>query len=179
MKILSTLLALGLSSSFLLLLTVPTQAQNLAQAKPVAASSAELTEASIRQVLSQLEKAEQGEDIVTMMSFVAPFAVSQVTVESDGTRVRRILEGGEDHRQALERSFKRVADRKILENKAQVRISKDGKLAIVTRNIWKEVTTEEKQNFFSFSRDSIHFALVDNQPKIVSIFSDGWLEERP
>ncbi|MFM7579746.1 MAG: hypothetical protein ACKO5Q_22790, partial [Microcystaceae cyanobacterium] len=52
-------------------------------------------------------------------------------------------------------------------------------LAIATRMTTKELTSKEGQRFISSGTDIFRIAWVNNQPKVISIKSQGWIEERP
>jgi len=51
-------------------------------------------------------------------------------------------------------------------------------LAIVTRATIEKLRTEDGKQFISAGTDTFRFAWVDNQPKVISTKSQGWLEER-
>ena len=79
----------------------------------------------------------------------------------------------------LKNTFALVKEREILNDYMTVRITPDGKIATVTRVIFENLTTKDEQKFMVSGTDIIRFALIDNQPKIISIKSQGWLEPRP
>jgi hypothetical protein len=176
MRFLPLFLSLGLWSGAYLALPLPSPANPIAQ---TTSNANALTEEGVRQMMAKIEQAEQQEDIKTLISFLAPFIVSEITVTSDDQTVTRTLEGLADHQNLLQQSYNRVAKREVLEKNTQIRLTEDGQLAIVKRRSLRDVTTEDKQKFISFSQDTLRVAMIGGQPKIVSISSEGWLEDRP
>jgi hypothetical protein len=180
MKIINslTLLTLGVISSCVLVLP-----HRVIAAEPTKTSSVEtaskLTEENISQAMKAIAEAEKKEDIDTLLMFLVPYGVSEVTVESQGNSITRNLEGVEAHREMLEKTFKRVKNREILNERQTIRFSPDGQLAIVTRATIEKLTTEDGKQFISAGTDTFRFAWIDNQPKVISTKSQGWLEERP
>ncbi|BFM38422.1 hypothetical protein [Synechocystis sp. LKSZ1] len=176
MRFLPLFLSFGLWGGVCLALPLPSPANPIAQAT---SNTNALSEEAIRQMMAKIEQAEQKEDIKTLMSFLAPFIVSEITVTTDEQTTTRTLEGLGEHQDLLQSSYNRVAKREVLEKNTQIRLTEDGQLAIVKRRSLRDVTTEDKKKFLSFSEDTIRVAMIGGQPKIVSIRSEGWLEERP
>lgn len=175
-----TLLLSGLISTQLLSLpqkaisSTPNDTQTV-----VAQTMNQLTEEKVLEIMEIIEKAEQEEDIDTMLNFLAPFITSSITVESRKTTVTRNLEGKKAHRDFLEESFKLVREREEIDSYTTVSMSEDGQVLTVTRLLIAEKKTEDSREFISSSSDLIRFAWIDNKPMIVSITIKGWLEERP
>lgn len=173
-----TLLTLGAISSCVLALP-----HRVTAAEPTKTSSVEtsskLTEENVTQAMKAIAEAENKEDIDAILMFLVPYGVSEVTVESEGNSITRNVEGVDAHRQMLETTFKRVKNREVLNERQTIRFSPDGQLAIVTRASIKKLTTEDGKQFISAGTDTFRFAWVDNQPKVISTKSQGWLEERP
>jgi Arc/MetJ family transcription regulator len=141
-------------------------------------SSGKLTEENVAQAMKAIGEAEKKEDVDKLLTFLVPYGVSEVTVESQGNSITRSLEGVDAHRQMLEKTFKRVKNREILNERQTIRFTPDGELAIVTRATIEKLTTEDGKQFISAGTDTFRFAWVDNQPKVISTKSQGWLEER-
>jgi hypothetical protein len=179
MKIIHSLalLTLGVISSCVLALP-----HRVIAAEPTKTSSVEtsskLTEENVSQAMKAIAEAEKKEDIDTLLMFLVPYGVSEVTVESQGNSITRNLEGVDAHREMLEKTFKRVKNRDILNERQTIRFTPDGQLAIVTRSTIEKLTTEDGKQFISAGTDTFRFAWIDNQPKVISIKSQGWLEER-
>lgn len=176
MRLFPLFFCLGLWGPPLVTLLPASQAYPIAQATSQANA---LTEEGVRQMMAKIEQAEQQEDIKTLLSFLAPFIVSEITVTTDEQTTTRMLAGMAEHQDLLQRSYDRVTKREILEKRTQVRLTEDGQLAIVKRRSLRAITTQEQKKFFSFSEDTIRVAMINGQPRIVSISSNGWLEERP
>lgn len=148
--------------------------QHLAQAQPPA-----LNEDQILALMKQISEAEAKEDVDTLMSFLAPFVVSDVTVQSGNQRTTRTVEGLSAHRQMLQSSYDQRVSNEILNENMQVDFDDDGNIAIVTRYSIETFQLKDDREFISMAKDVIRFALVDGQPKIISVVVDGWSEERP
>ena len=180
MKIIHSLTLLTISVISSCVLSLP---HRVMAAEPSMASSVEtsskLTEENVLQAMKEISAAEKKEDINTLLGFLVPYGVSEVTVESQGNSITRNLEGVDAHRQMLEKTFKRIKNRDILNERQSVRFTPDGQLAIVTRTTIEKLTTEDGKQFISAGTDTFRFAWIDNQPKVVSTKSQGWLEERP
>jgi len=172
-----SLLTLGVISSCVLALP-----HRVIAAEPTKTSSVEtsskLTEENISQAMKAIAEAEKKEDIDAILMFLVPYGVSEVTVESEGNSITRNVEGVDAHRQMLETTFKRVKNREVLNERQNIRFSPDGQLAIVTRATIEKLTTEDGKQFISAGTDTFRFAWIDNQPKVISTKSQGWLEER-
>lgn len=145
----------------------------------VAQADAMLTEAQVLALMETIQQAEAAEDIDTLMSFLAPFVVSEVTVQTGNQRVTRTLEGLSAHREMLKSSYDRREGNEVLDEKMSVRFDDDGNIAVVTRYNLETVSLDDNRKFVSMAKDIIRFALVDGQPKVISVTVDGWSEERP
>lgn len=181
MKIIRSLTLLTASLISICVLSSPDRivAAEPAMTSTLSQSSNKLTEENVLQAMKTINAAEKKEDINTLLKFLVPYGVSEVTVESQGNSITRNLEGVEAHRIMLENTFKRVKDRAVLNERQTIRFTPDGQLAIVTRTSTEKLTTEDGQQFISAGTDTFRFAWVDNQPKVISTKSQGWLEERP
>jgi hypothetical protein len=129
--------------------------------------------------MAQIRQAEAAEDVETLMSFLAPFVVSDVTVESGNQRTTRTIEGLSAHRDILQNSYGRSASKEVLNEKMTVRFDDDGNIAVVTRYTIQTADLTDNRRVVSMAKDVIRFALVDGQPKVISVVTDGWSEPRP
>ncbi|MEB3310560.1 MAG: hypothetical protein VKJ02_10025 [Snowella sp.] len=173
------LVALGFLSSCLLTLPNAVQAIDPPANTSLSQPKSGLTEANVLKAMEKITEAEKKEDINTLLSFLVPYGVTEITVESQGNSVTRNIEGIEAHRTMLENTYQRVKNREVLNERQTIRFTPDGQLAIVTRTTIKNVVGEDGKQFISGGIDTLRFAWIDNQPKLVSIKSQGWLEERP
>lgn len=181
MKILHslTLISISLISSCVFTLPNRVMAAEPGMTSSASQTSDKLTEQNVLQAMKAIGEAEKKEDVNTLLKFLVSYGVSEVTVESQGNSVTRNLEGVEAHREMLEKTFKRVKSRDVLNERQTVRFTPDGQLAIVTRTTIEKLTTDEGKQFISSGTDIFRFAWIDNQPKVVSTKSQGWIEERP
>lgn len=169
-----SLLALGLGGEMISIPRSVTAAPLMAQT-----TNNQLTEAKVREVIKAIDQAQQEENQAVLLSYLLPYTVSEIAVESQGKTTTSTLEGIAAHQQILERMFEQINDRKTLSEYLTIRMTPDNQLAIATRMTTKELTAKDGQRFISSGTDIFRIAWVNNQPKIVSIKSQGWIEERP
>ena len=156
-----------------------TLAKNPTFPKLIVQSIKSLDENTIRQTMVAIEDAENKEDIDALLKFLVPFAISEITVKSQGTTLTTNVEGINAHRKLLKRSFDLVKERDTINDYITIRITPDGKIATVTRVVVETLTIEDGTRFLASGTDIFRFAIIDNQPKIISTKSQGWLEKRP
>jgi len=175
-------LSLGLVASLLLVSPPAIVAQPSAPSgnrQTVLSISGRLTEANVLATMKKLTQAEKQKDVASLVGMLAPYAVSEVTVENQGKKITQVLEGRGAHQELLEKTYANRTQEETLNERLKVRITPDGELAIVTRDSLEIFSTQEGQNLIGLSRDTIYFAWLDNQPKVISVKTEGWLEERP
>lgn len=146
-------------------------------AQLVAQTSNQLSEENIQQVLAAIQTAQEQEDVEGILKFLAPFVTSEITVESDDSTLTFILEGQAEHRELLKKTNALIDDRESLNQQIKIRITADGQLGIATISTVKEIDTENGEQLYTGSNDTIRFAWIDNQPKIISMTIKGWLAE--
>ena len=181
-KLLPKLLMIFLISSWSLTLPSVTAAKELRSPQLIvqnSSQSSQLNEQIIRQTLKAIEIADRNEDLEELLKFLAPFVVSEVTVESEEKSVTTNLEGIEAHREFLEKTFKLVKKSEVINQYLSIRMTPDEQLAVVTWIRVEEITTEEGKQFLSSGTDTIRFAWIDGRPMIVSLKIQGWIAERP
>lgn len=147
--------------------------------KIIAQNMSQLTEEKVLEIIKVIEKAESEKDVDTILNFLAPFVTSSITVETKETTITRKLEGKQAHQTFLINTFNTVKEREEINSYLTVTASADDEVITVSRLHLRELTTENGKSFLSSSNDVIRFALVNNQPMIVSITVQGWMEERP
>ncbi|MFM8293300.1 MAG: hypothetical protein ACKN9E_01960 [Microcystaceae cyanobacterium] len=169
-----SLLTLGLGE---VMISVPSSVT----ATPLIAQNTDnqLTEAKVRDVIKAIDQAQQEENQAVLLSYLLPYTVSEIAVESQGKTTTSTLEGIAAHQQLLEKMFEQINNRKTLSEYLTIRMTPDNQLAIATRMTTKELTSKEGQRFISSGTDIFRIAWVNNQPKVISIKSQGWIEERP
>lgn len=145
----------------------------------IAQETKELNEEIIRQTMEAIDEADNREDIDGMLKFLAPFSISEITVEYKGNILTTNLEGINAHRRMLKNTFALVKERETINDYMTIRMTPDGKIGVVTRVIFENLTTKDDQKFIVSGTDIIRFAMIDNQPKVISVKSQGWLEPRP
>lgn len=138
-----------------------------------------LTTERIESVMATIEKAEKEEDINTLLSFLAPYIISNVTIESDDTTIIRSVKGKEEHKFFFSNSFERIKNREYINSYSSIKVTEDGQMAVVTRIRGTNLFGENGDKYLSVSTDKIYFALIDNQPRIVNLEVKGWLEKQP
>jgi hypothetical protein len=163
--------------------TLPSPAQSVQSPRPVPLELSQappsFNEAQILDLMTKINQAEAAEDVETLVSLLAPFVVSEVTVESGDQTTTRIIEGISAHREILTNSYARSRSKEVLDEKMSVRFDADGNIATVTRYSIETADLTDNRRMVSMGKDTIRFALVEGQPKIISVVTDGWSEERP
>lgn len=139
----------------------------------------QLSEADIRRVITDIRAAEQKKDVEGVVKFLAPFVSSEITTEGFDSSLTVTLEGKEDHRALLTKTFPRIRESKVIGNQTNVGITEGGQLGIANISSIKAITTQNGQRYFSISTDTIRFARINNQPTIVSMNIRGSLAARP
>ncbi|MBL1209380.1 hypothetical protein [Geminocystis sp. GBBB08] len=175
------LIITSLITSQIITVTNVVKAESFNNLQPMltAQKTPELTEEGIKTVMATIEKAEKEENVEQLMSFLSPYIISSITVESDETTVTTMIEGKQNHEDFLNNNFNGVKQREYINSYFTTKISDDGQMATVTRIRATNITDENGKKYLSISTDKIHFALIDNQPKIINLEIKGWLEERP
>ena len=173
------LLTVGLSTTGMAMFPMESLAGGQPRTIIAAETTGELTEAKIREVMAVIEKAEKEEDIETLLTTLAPFAVSEVAVEVEEQGITRTVEGIEAHRQLLEQTFALIEKREPINQFMSIRFTADNQVAIVTRFVLEALTTTKGKSFYSSGTDIFRFAWLDGRPRIISTKSQGWIEERP
>jgi hypothetical protein len=156
-----------------------TQAAEPVPTQLTAQSSSQLNEENVGEVMAAIAQAESNKDTEALLKFLVPFAISEVTVESQGKSITASLEGIEAHRQLLEFTFKKVKKKEPINEHTTIRITPDGQLATVTRLIVEELVTDDGREFISSGTDIFRLAWIDGRPMVISAKTQGWLEERP
>ena len=105
-----SLLTLSVLASSVLIMPVSVRANEFAPPQLLVQSTSQLTEEKIRQTMAAIEEAERSENIEELLKFLAPFAISEVIVESQGSKITTNLEGIEAHRALLESTFELVKE---------------------------------------------------------------------
>lgn len=147
-------------------------------AQAVTRKSNQITEEDIREVLKEIQAAREREDIEGVLKFIAPFAHSEVTVESDGGTLTVNLDGKDEHRAVFAKMNAQIQERRDINNRTAITISPDGELGTATIFRVREYITQNGTRFLSAGTDTIRFALINNRPMVVSTTIRGWLAER-
>ncbi|MFM1843264.1 MAG: hypothetical protein RLZZ490_2006 [Cyanobacteriota bacterium] len=145
----------------------------------VAQTETAFDEKQILALMDQIKQAEKAEDVETLMSFLAPFVVSEVTVQTGNQSITRTIEGLSAHRAMLKASYDQREANEVLNENINVRFDDDGHIAVVTRYNLETTELSDNRKLVSMAKDVIRFALVNGQPKVISVMVDGWSEERP
>jgi predicted lipid-binding transport protein (Tim44 family) len=145
----------------------------------IAQTQGQLSEENIRQTLEAIQKAREAKDIEGVLEFVAPFAYSEVTVETSDRKLTVNLAGTEEHRELLENTFAQIQESNALNRQIKISVTPDGQMGTATISTIREIATQDGRQFFSSSTNTIRFGWINEQPEIVSMTIEGWLSERP
>ncbi|GFE68859.1 hypothetical protein [Chroococcus sp. FPU101] len=171
-----TFCLLNVSFPNLPIIASPLQSSN---SQMVAQATNKITEAAILKILEDLKAAREKEDIDGMLKYIAPFAYTEVTVQTDSGRLTVNVQGLEEHRDLLTKAAQFRNASTTLNESAEVDISTDGNFAIATLNTTDQITTSQGSTVLTSGTDILRFGMVNNQPMIVSATLNGWLSVLP
>jgi len=168
-------------SSNIIGLPIIAKAQSFNNSQPIitAQNINQLTEENLTAIMKTIEKAEKEKNLQPILDYLSPYVISTVTVESDNTTIITSLQGKKSHENFLKNSFATLKNETDINSYSNIKITEDGQMASVTRVQGTDVVTEDGKKYLSVSTDKIHFALIDNEPKIINVEVKGWLQERP
>ncbi|BAQ60280.1 hypothetical protein GM3708_686 [Geminocystis sp. NIES-3708] len=171
----------SLITSQIVIVANAVKAEPINSLKPIltAQKTQELTEELITTVMTSIENAEKEENLAQILNFLCPYIISSITVESEETTTTKVIEGKQSHENFLKNNFNRIKQREYINSYRTTKIAEDGQMATVTRIRATNIISENGEKYLSVSTDKIHFALIDNEPKIINLEVKGWLEERP
>lgn len=144
-----------------------------------ATANNKITEAAIMKILADLRTAREKEDINGMLKYIAPFAYTEVTVQTDSGRLTVNVQGLDEHRDLLSKAAQFRNASTTLDESAKVDVSADGTYAIATLSSTDQITTSNGATVMTASNDILRFGMVNNQPMIVSATLNGWLSVLP
>ena len=130
-------------------------------------------------MIDSIERARKDDDIEGVLQHVAPFIHSTVSVELERQSITFGLDGLDEHRAYLSETYELIKNRNILDRKTDIRVSQDGKMAIVVIYEEIEYITDEGDNILTESFDTLRFGMVNGQPMVVSATLKGWLAPTP
>lgn len=143
----------------------------------VAQAEGKLTEENILQAIQAMQAAQKEENLDELLSHVAPFATSEITLEGRELSNTLTVDGRENHRILLQDIFKRVKSRETLTQDIDIRLTSDDSLGIAELLTVKELMGEDGKRYIYSSRDTLRFAWLDGRPMLVYGQSKGWLAE--
>lgn len=138
-----------------------------------------ISEDEVRQALEQIRSALQEKNLEGVMEFIAPFAYSEVIIDTDDSTRIVELEGKDKHRLFFEQGLTRIQESEDFGRQVRVSISSDGNVATATVYSVAGVTATDGKRFLSTENDTIRFGLVDERLMIVSTTLETTLAPRP
>ncbi|PSF39346.1 hypothetical protein C7H19_00730 [Aphanothece hegewaldii CCALA 016] len=149
------------------------------ESQMVAQATNKITESAILKILEELKTAREKKDIDGMLKYIAPFAYTEVTVQTDNGRITINVQGTDEHRDLLTKSAQLRNASTTLDETAKVDVAADGNYAIATLNSTEQITTAQGATVLTSGNDILRFGMVNNQPMIVSATLNGWLSILP
>jgi len=176
--LLKSILTVCLINTSFLSRSIPIKAQPI---PPVitAQVSNQLSEKQISQILKDIEKAYQDKNITGISKYIASFASATVLYKASQISSSFDFIGKDEIVNYLDLILQKIQERKVIEQRVSIQIMEDGQLAIVKVRTVKEVTTTDGKKYYSSGLDVVHFALIDHQPMIVFVKTEGWIAEHP
>ena len=138
-----------------------------------------LTEAKITEVLKAIEQAEEKKDVLGMSKFLAPFVSADIMLKTAHSSNLTELVGKDQLVNFVNYAWKNIQARKNIQRQVNIEILEDGQFAIATVRTIREVSKTDGKQYYSSTENIIHFAMMNNQPMIVLVKTEGWLGERP
>lgn len=144
----------------------------------VAQATNKITEAAILKILEELKMAQDNEDIAGMLKYIAPFANTEVTMETSNGRLTVNVLGTDEHRDLLQRGAEIRNTSRTLTETVEVNVAENGEFAVAEVYSTREYTTSQG-TILTASNDTLRFGMINNQPMIVSANLSGWLSAVP
>ena len=156
---------------------LPQKVQIIAQLDSKA-SALPITVADIQQVNLEVKSLIAQGDVEGVLQYMAPFIISETITESSNGFESVYIEGIEQHREVLTNFFNEAEteeDSEVQEISQQetIRVTPDGQLATVTVSTVTEVTTTDDELQLITTTDTIRFARVQDQIKVIFYTTDS------
>jgi len=156
---------------------LPQKVQIIAQLDSKA-SALPITVADIQQVNLEVKSLIAQGDVEGVLQYMAPFIISETITESSNGFESVYIEGIEQHRDVLTNFFNEAEteeDSEVQEISQQetIRVTPDGQLATVTVSTVTEVTTTDDELRLITTTDTIRFARVQDQIKVIFYTTDS------
>ena len=156
---------------------LPQKVQIIAQLDSKA-SALPITVADIQQVNLEVKSLIAQGDVEGVLQYMAPFIISETITESSNGFESVYIEGIEQHREVLTNFFNEAEteeDSEVQEISQQetIRVTPDGQLATVTVSTVTEVTTTDDELRLITTTDTIRFARLQGQIKVISYTTDS------
>ena len=156
---------------------LPQKVQIIAQLDSKA-SALPITVADIQQVNLEVKSLIAQGDVEGVLQYMAPFIISETITESSNGFESVYIEGIEQHRDVLTNFFNEAEteeDSEVQEISQQetIRVTPDGQLATVTVSTVTEVTTTDDELQLITTTDTIRFARVQDQIKVIFYTTDS------
>ena len=156
---------------------LPQKVQIIAQLDSKA-SALPITVADIQQVNLEVKSLIAQGDVEGVLQYMAPFIISETITESSNGFESVYIEGIEQHREVLTNFFNEAEteeDSEVQEISQQetIRVTPDGQLATVTVSTVTEVTTTDDELRLITTTDTIRFARVQDQIKVIFYTTDS------
>ena len=134
--------------------------------------------ADIQQINRDIENLIAQEDVEGVLQYMAPFIISETITESSNGFESVYIEGIEQHREVLTNFFNEAeteenSEVQEISQQETIRVTPDGQLATVTVSTVTEVTTTDDELRLITTTDTIRFARVQDQIKVIFYTTDS------
>ena len=156
---------------------LPQKVQIIAQLDSKA-SALPITVADIQQVNLEVKSLIAQGDVEGVLQYMAPFIISETITESSNGFESVYIEGIEQHREVLTNFFNEAeteenSEVQEISQQETIRVTPDGQLATVTVSTVTEVTTTDDELRLITTTDTIRFARVQDQIKVIFYTTDS------
>jgi hypothetical protein len=146
-------------------------------------SNRPIDEDEVRQAIKEMEDSSERQDVDGVMKFIAPFAHSEITSQTDTRSSTEYVEGLTQHRTVIAESIKRgkSQQRKMLRQRIRVQITADGTAALATlQTSTGFVSLDPKpKRYIALTEQTLRFGKINSKLMLTSSKSSTRVTLRP
>ena len=138
-----------------------------------------IKEEQVEELIKKADQAIQARNIEQILSYFAPFAYSEVTLDTDERAETLKINGLEEHRQYFQDSFAEIKDSEVLFDDYQIKLTGDGSSAYIYRNRLVNYTLNDGDKIIISSKTTARLAPLAGELKIISLEQNSEIDLRP
>jgi hypothetical protein len=174
-------LFLGLSILSGISTTAVTANPLIAELKQTSSSTSgqKISDADIQTMIKSIKTAIKDKNAAAIVSYYAPFIVSELTIKTDSSTEVFELDGLTENKRFLEESFKGVKSAETLSENWDVEVLATDEMAIIRRERVVNITATDGKRYIVESEAVAKVAPIDGKLKIISIQETAEVGIRP